>query len=90
MDKTEFKQALRRNGLTVEDFAILTGRSASQIYCWGSTFPVPYFARLLLRLLDERGGARGLLTYGRPGRPYAAVLCEPEEMPSKTANGDKK
>jgi len=61
MDKCEFRQALRRNGLTCDQFAILAGRSLSAVYDYGGRYPVPYYVRILLQLLDERGGAGGLI-----------------------------
>ena len=64
MDKDEFRDALRRNGLTPDEFAALLGRSVSCVYDFGVRYPVPYYARVLLRVIDERGGAQGLI----PGR----------------------
>ena len=61
MNKAEFRQAVKRNGLSCDEFANLAGRSIEQVYKWGDSYPVPYYARTLLRLLDERGGARGLI-----------------------------
>lgn len=61
MDRAEFRAALKRNSLSCDEFAAMTGRSLSQVYSWGEEYPVPYYARVLLRLLDERGGAQGLI-----------------------------
>ena len=63
MDKIEFRQAIKRNGLSCDEFAALIGRSIRQIYAFGDTTPVPYYARVILRLLDERGGSHGLFPY---------------------------
>lgn len=67
MDKDEFRDALKRNGLTPDEFAALLGRSVSCVYDFGVRYPVPYYARVLLRVIDERGGAQGLI----PGRDAA-------------------
>jgi len=60
MDKNEFRQAVKRNGLTCDEFADLVGRDKNTIYRFGDKQSVPYYARVVLRLLDERGGAGGL------------------------------
>ena len=60
MNKERFRQALKRNGLSCDDFSLLVGRDVKTIYDFGGRYPVPYYARLILRLLDERGGAHGL------------------------------
>ena len=62
MNKNEFRQALKRNGLKCDEFAQLVGRDVSSIYDFGGRYPVPYYARVILRLLDERGGSQGLLS----------------------------
>jgi hypothetical protein len=61
MNKCEFRTALRRNNLTPDEFAALVGRSLSTVYDFGGRYPVPYYARILITLLDERGGAHGLI-----------------------------
>lgn len=61
MDKDEFRIAVKRNGLSCDEFAILCGRTLRSIYSFGETAPVPFYARLILRLLDERGGSHGLI-----------------------------
>ena len=60
MSKDEFRQALKRNGIDCCEFAVLVGRDVKSIYDFGGRYPVPYYARIILRLLDERGGVRGL------------------------------
>ncbi len=60
MTKSEFRQAIKRNGLSCSDFAAMVGRDVKTIYSYGGNSAVPYFARLILRLLDDRGGSRGL------------------------------
>ena len=60
MNKREFRRAVKRNGLSCDDFAVLVGRDIKTIYDFGARYPVPDYARVILRLLDERGGARGL------------------------------
>ena len=76
MTKEEFRQALKRNGINCDEFSELVGRDVNTIYDFGVRYPVPYYARIVLRLLDERGGAHGLLpkttgntekTTGNPG-----------------------
>lgn len=64
MEKNEFRARLTRLGLSCEEFAALMGVSLRTCYDWGARSPVPYAARLVLALLEERGGAHGLL--GRP------------------------
>lgn len=66
MTKNEFRQALRRNRISCDEFAALTGRSIKTIYEFGERSPVPYYARVILRMIDERGGADGLIPRGAP------------------------
>lgn len=61
MDRDEFRQALRRNRVSVEEFAGLIGRTRDTVYRFGEGTPVPQYARTMLRLLDERGGVHGLI-----------------------------
>ncbi len=61
MNKQEFRQALKRSGLTCDEFAAITGRNLNTIYGFGERSPVPYYARFILRLLDERGRVDDLL-----------------------------
>lgn len=67
MDKPEFRESLKRNNLTCKKFSQLAGVSLSQVYSWGSEYPVPYYARLIIQMLDDRGGAYGL--YGNGNMP---------------------
>lgn len=61
MTKAEFRQAIKRNGLSCDDFAEIAGRCVRTVYAFGEETPVPYYARLILRLLDERGGGSDLI-----------------------------
>lgn len=61
MEKKEFRAALHRNGLSCDEFAAMIGRNISTVYSFGATSPVPYYARLLIKLFDERGGANDLI-----------------------------
>lgn len=61
MDRNEFRQALCRHRISCEEFAELIGRHRETVYKFGEATPVPYYARLILRLLDERGGVHGLM-----------------------------
>ena len=62
MTKEQFRQALKRNGCSCDDFASIAGRDVKTVYDFGGRYPVPIYARTLLRLFDERGGIRGLIT----------------------------
>lgn len=61
MNQTVFRAALKRNGLSCDEFAAMLGRNINTIYGFGGKTPVPYYARLVLRLLDERRGSHGLI-----------------------------
>ncbi len=61
MDKKEFRLAIKRCGLTCDEFALLTGRNLNTIYGFGERSPVPYYACVILKLLKERGRADDLL-----------------------------
>lgn len=52
----------------------MIGRHRETVYKFGEASPVPYYARLILRLLDERGGPHGLIT--PKFRPRYAKLSE--------------
>lgn len=60
MNREEFRQALDRNRLSIDEFAYLIGRNRNTVYRFGESTPVPHYARTMLRLIDERGGAYGL------------------------------
>ncbi len=60
MDKKEFRTAIKRNGLSCNEFATMTGISIGTIYRYGSTSAVPRSIQLILCLLDERGSTKGL------------------------------
>lgn len=61
MNRDEFRQALARHRISPGEFAELIGRSPQQVYTFGEQNPVPYYARVILRLIDERGGVHGLI-----------------------------
>lgn len=61
MTKDEFRQALKRNGVTCDEFAEITGISVRTVYRYGCESNVPRSAKLFLRLFDERGGVTGLI-----------------------------
>lgn len=65
MTKDQFRQAIKRNGMTVDDFANLTGLHRDTVYRWGASGAVPYWVRLMMQLLDERHGIKGL-KWARP------------------------
>jgi hypothetical protein len=67
MDRRAFLAALTAVDLTPDEFAALVGASRKTVHDWGGRYPVPYYARLTLYFLQERGGPHGLL-----GRPPAA------------------
>lgn len=57
MNRDEFRQALQRHRLTVEQFAAFIGRTTDTVYRYGETQAVPMFARNVLALLDLHGGS---------------------------------
>lgn len=61
MNRDEFRRALARHRISPGEFAELIGRSPQQVYTFGQQYPVPYYARVILRLIDERGGVHGLV-----------------------------
>lgn len=73
MTREEFRDRLARIGLSCDEFAALTNTSLRTVYEWGGRSPVPYLARCVLRLLEERGGAHGLL--GRQHRGGISGRC---------------
>lgn len=70
MDKPEFRARLKASGLTCDQFAALIGRSVSTVYDFGGRYPVPYFARTYLRLVEERGGFYGLIDLNGHGNHH--------------------
>jgi DNA-binding transcriptional regulator YiaG len=64
MTREQFHARLSALDLTTTDFARLTQCSPKTVADWGARYGVPYHARLILVLLEQRGGAHGLL--GRP------------------------
>ncbi|NCC29909.1 MAG: hypothetical protein EOM22_17635 [Gammaproteobacteria bacterium] len=64
MTRDQFHARLAAIGLTPTEFAALTQSSPKTVLDWGVRYGVPYYARLILVLLEERRGAHGLL--GRP------------------------
>lgn len=61
MTRDQFRARLTALDLTCEEFAALINRNVNTVYDWGGRYGVPYDARLVLVLLEERGGAHGLL-----------------------------
>jgi hypothetical protein len=59
MNKEQFRAALKRNGLTVDEFAELIGKSERTVYSFGARYPVPIYARVILELIEARGGLVG-------------------------------
>ena len=59
MMKQQFRDELKRVGLSVADFAQLIGKTEKTVYDFGNRLPVPIYARVILRLVDERGGLSG-------------------------------
>ncbi|MCU7811728.1 MAG: hypothetical protein KZQ77_10900 [Candidatus Thiodiazotropha sp. (ex Notomyrtea botanica)] len=55
MNKEEFKDALRRNRMSYDEFSIIVGRSIRTVYEFGERTPVPFYARFALRVIDELG-----------------------------------
>lgn len=73
MDKSEFAARLSSFGMTTEEFAELSKTSAYTVDAWGrGSRPVPHWARLVLDLIEDRGGLHGML--GRPRLPPAIVI----------------
>ena len=66
MNRQEFRSRIIALDLSCDEFAAICGCSGRTVAEWGARYPVPYHARLILRLLDERGGVHGML--GRPDR----------------------
>jgi len=58
MDKEEFRAALRKNNLTPDEFAAMIGRSLAHVYDFGARYPVPYYARSHLELIELTGGPK--------------------------------
>ena len=61
MTGKEFKMCLSRHNISRAEFCDLTGISKTTVdrYCSASG-GVPYYIRLIMRFLDERGGLKGL------------------------------
>lgn len=64
MNREEFRQALRRNRITPDEFAHITGRNVKTIYDFGERSPVPAYARFTLSVIDEIGAERALFLAG--------------------------
>lgn len=64
MNKPEFRQALQRNRMTVEEFAALIGRDPKTVYEFGGRSPVPFYARFTICVIDEIGPDRALFLAG--------------------------
>ena len=65
MTREDFHARLAAIDLTPEEFAAITQCSAKTVRDWGTRYGVPYYARLILVLLEERRGAHGLLGRAR-------------------------
>ena len=65
MTREDFHTRLAAIDLTPEEFAALTQCSVKTVRDWGARYAVPYYARLILVLLEERHGAHGLLGRAR-------------------------
>jgi hypothetical protein len=88
MDRTAFRNALHHVGLTTGEFADLVAVNTKTVYDWGGRLPVPRNIRLILMLLQERGGAHGL--GGRPPAdrlPLVKRLCAPPVGDDVSAGG---
>jgi len=73
--RDHFHARLRTIGLTCADFAAIASYNPDTVRDWGRRYPIPYQARLLLYLLEERGTAADLL--GRTQRHYAPQESAP-------------
>ncbi len=80
MNRTVMSTTLRQIGITRRQFADLIGNSPSTINDWGGRYPVPRQARLILTMLQERGGTQGLSEH-----PPAALRCQIPTHPEITA-----
>lgn len=60
MVKEEFREKLKGHNISCTVFADLIGRDRDTVYKFGESTPVPYYVRVILRLIDERGGIQGL------------------------------
>lgn len=60
MDRKEFCSRLKAVRSSIAEFAELIGRTPQQVYTSGEQYPVPVYARTILRLIKQRGGADGL------------------------------
>ena len=61
MKKHEFQRALRRHDLNYESFGFLIGKSRETVCRYGvNGDAVPPFVALIMRLIQERGGAKDL------------------------------
>jgi hypothetical protein len=81
MDRTEFCRAIHSVGLSTAEFAALIGVAEKTAYDWGGRYPVPYPVRLIITLLQERGGAHGFC--GRPPAdrlPRVYPLCSASSL----------
>ena len=64
MNKDEFRQALKRNRMTIEEFATITGRDVKTVYEFGGRSPVPIYARFVISVIDEIGPDKALFLAG--------------------------
>lgn len=62
MTRDEFQHALRRNGLTVQEFADEFGLNFRTVYRWGADASVPRWAVKILAIMDQHG--RGIVLRG--------------------------
>jgi DNA-binding transcriptional regulator YiaG len=61
MTRVEFHERLNAIGLTCSDFAAIASYNPDTVRDWGRRYAIPYQARLLLYLLEERGSVTDLL-----------------------------
>lgn len=64
MDKKDLIAFLKRHNLTQDQFGAIVGRTRGSVNQFGSRLGIPYYVRVIIKLIDERGGVHGLL----PGR----------------------
>lgn len=79
MTRDQFHARLTALDLTVTEFAALVQCAPKTVQDWGTRYGVPYYARLILVLLEERRGAHGLL-----GRPACTGRLAPGEHATLT------
>ena len=77
MTKEEFRQALKRHRISIDEFATMIGRDVSTVYDFGVRYPVPRYVRKFLALLDILDDQR-VIRYLITGSPEA-ITGSPEK-----------